>query len=148
MRGVTTDEAAVLGRRQPGCAESDCRPSSRMSCWSMTRNSKQKQVHSTFRAVTAEMSKPRTAKSAKIAESSLDRTPTLFGRLRYSIWQRPYLAAMMELDSRKMARKIADAKKAINSRMGGKDGEERKAILTALNALQFFSRIIPIPRHA
>jgi hypothetical protein len=67
-------------------------------------------------------------------------------RLKYAVWQEPYIAAMTELDSRKIPRKLAAAKEAIYLRMGGADGEEHEAILAALNALQFFSKLVPMRR--
>jgi hypothetical protein len=71
------------------------------------------------------------------------------GRLQYPEWQKPYLAAMLELDSHKLRDKIADAQEAIHLRMtcGAATSEERYAILAALNALKFFDRLVPIEGH-
>lgn len=62
--------------------------------------------------------------------------------LHYPTWQGHYLAAVLEMNSRMMKVKIADAEDAIRSRMlGSKAGpEERQAILDALNALKFLNR--------
>jgi hypothetical protein len=62
--------------------------------------------------------------------------------LRYPIWQSPYLAAMLEMDSVKMKAKITDAISAIHRRMIYKPAqpEERLAVGTALNALEFLNQ--------
>jgi hypothetical protein len=68
--------------------------------------------------------------------------------LRYPIWQKFYLAAMLEMDSRKMKIKIADAISLIHRRMicMSAQPEERLAVRTALNALEFCQRCVcPLP---
>jgi hypothetical protein len=62
--------------------------------------------------------------------------------LNYPNWQELYVAAMLEMNSRKMKAKIADAEDAIRSRMLGSKvaPEERQAIVDALNALKFLNR--------
>jgi hypothetical protein len=75
---------------------------------------------------------------------NMTRQPT--GRLLYPEWQRPYLAAMLEVESHKLRDKITDAQEAIHLRMtsGAATSEERYAILAALNALKFFDRLVPV----
>ncbi|MGA2814006.1 MAG: hypothetical protein ABSG16_21610 [Candidatus Acidiferrum sp.] len=68
--------------------------------------------------------------------------------LRYPIWQKFYLAAMLEMDSRKMKVKIADAISRIHRRMicTPAQPEERLAVGTALNSLKFCQRCAcPVP---
>jgi hypothetical protein len=66
----------------------------------------------------------------------------MLNRLQYSVWQEPYLAAMLEMDAIKAKVKIALAEGAIHFRMIGSRAEpaERQAILNALNALKFIKR--------
>jgi hypothetical protein len=63
--------------------------------------------------------------------------------LRYPVWRGPCLAGLLEMNSRKMKTKIADAESVIRSRMVGSDAEpdERQAIEDALNALKFLDRL-------
>jgi len=62
--------------------------------------------------------------------------------LRYPVWQKHSLAAMLEMDSGTMKIKIANAETVIRNRMvDSKAGpEERQAISDALNALRFLNR--------
>jgi hypothetical protein len=63
-------------------------------------------------------------------------------RLQYPMWQKSYLSAMMEMDSRKIKTKIAAAEDVIHRRMSDSkaSSEERQAIHDALNALKFLNR--------
>jgi hypothetical protein len=60
------------------------------------------------------------------------------------MWQNPYLAAMLEMDSVKMKAKITDAETAIRRRMinGSAEPEECQAALDALSALRFLNRSV------
>jgi hypothetical protein len=57
--------------------------------------------------------------------------------VRYE-WQRPYLAAALEIDSQRLPAKISEARSAIRSRLSdgaSLDASERSAAADALNAL-------------
>jgi len=62
--------------------------------------------------------------------------------LRYPIWQGRYLAALLEMNSRRMNARIAAAEDAIRGRLlsSKAEPEERQAILDALHALRFLNR--------
>jgi hypothetical protein len=66
----------------------------------------------------------------------------MLNQFRYPVWQEPYLAAIIEMDSAKMKAKIAFAEDAIRVYMidGEAEPAERQAILGALNALKFIRR--------
>jgi len=67
--------------------------------------------------------------------------------LKYPVWQNPYLAAMLGIDSVKTKTRIAAAETAIHRRMvqSGAAPEERQAVLAALNALGFLKRCAKRP---
>jgi tellurite resistance protein len=66
----------------------------------------------------------------------------MLNQFRYPVWQEPYLAAMIEMDSTKTKAKIAFAEDAIRVCMidGEAEPAEREAIVDALNALKFIKR--------
>jgi hypothetical protein len=79
---------------------------------------------------------------SRVCHSSLRRGPIA---LRYPEWQRPYQAALLELDPKKRAEHVAEAEAAIFKRLQqlsqSPDGEtERQVIEGAICALKILKR--------
>jgi hypothetical protein len=79
---------------------------------------------------------------SRLRHSSSHRSSTA---LRYPEWQRPYQAALFELDPKKLAQHVAEAEAAIFKRLQqlseSQDGEtERQVIEGAICALKILKR--------
>jgi hypothetical protein len=76
------------------------------------------------------------------SDPRLRRSPTL---LRYPEWQRPYQAALLELNPKKLAKHVEEAEAVIFKRLlqlsDSKDGQaERELIQGAISALRILKR--------
>jgi len=79
------------------------------------------------------------------SDSLLRRSSTPLRLLRYPEWQRPYHAALLELDPKKLAHHAAEAEAAIFKRLqqlsNSQDGQaERQLIQGAISALKILKR--------